>query len=83
MNRGLNMRCRRLHAEDLLNAAAAAKRAGVEVDTWHSYVARGLAPEPVYRLGSTSAWTADVIDAWMRQRPGQGVGGGPKPKKRR
>ena len=60
--------CRRLHVSDLLDSRAAAKRAGVEYQTWRDYVSRGIAPEPIARLGQSSAWTAAQIDEWLKAR---------------
>ena len=61
-------KCRRLHVSDLLDSRAAAKRAGVEYQTWRDYVSRGVAPKPVARVGGSPVWTAAQIDEWLKAR---------------
>lgn len=77
------MSCKRLHIDEVLDSADAAKRAGVELKTWSSYVSRGFAPLPADRVGVAPVWTREQIDDWKRERPGQGVGGGRPPKAKR
>lgn len=40
----------------------------------------GDLPAPDHRYGRTPVWLVDTIDAWEKRRPGQGAGGGPKPR---
>jgi hypothetical protein len=43
---------------------------GVQLKTWHSYVARDQAPKPVRRIGRTPMWnTAEVTAARDRRTP--------------
>lgn len=51
-----------------LTRSQAAKLAGVKVDTWSSYVARGHAPAPIEHVGRTPLWDADQLRAWLRTR---------------
>ncbi|MEU2510579.1 hypothetical protein [Streptomyces syringium] len=44
---------------------------GVQVKTWHGYVARGAAPKPSTHSGRTPIWDADTVTSW--KRPGQGA----------
>lgn len=44
----------------------------VSLDTWSSYVSRGLAPQPSKRIGRTPLWSEDVVLEWTRSRTGQG-----------
>jgi hypothetical protein len=76
------VRCKRLHVEDLLDIASAAAHVGVEPETWRVYITRGTAPDPICRVGGSPAWTAAQLDAWERERPGQGAGAGRPPKKK-
>ncbi|NEG96850.1 hypothetical protein GFD17_08835 [Bifidobacterium sp. SMB2] len=39
-------------------------------------------PEPDVLVGRTKGWKPETIDAWLANRPGQGVGGG-RPRKDR
>jgi predicted DNA-binding transcriptional regulator AlpA len=66
--RTVTTRCPRLHADELLDTAAAAKRAGVAVSSWRTYVCRGTAPAPAVKVGEAPAWTAAQIDEWLRGR---------------
>ena len=69
-------------AAALLGAEDAAARAGVKRGTWTSYVARGRAPRPDDRDRRTGSplWLESTVDAWKRDRPGRGAGGG-RPRK--
>lgn len=40
----------------------------------------GDLPEPDHRFGRTPVWLEDTIDRFEATRPGQGAGGGPKPR---
>lgn len=60
----------------LLDAEAAAFRAGVSPSTWRSYVSRGQAPG----ADLPGRWRPEVVDAWKAARPGRGAGGG-RPRK--
>ncbi|MUN41390.1 hypothetical protein [Actinomadura litoris] len=44
---------------------------GVQLKTWHSYVARGQAPGSARHSGRTPLWEAETVRAWPR--PGQGA----------
>ena len=44
---------------------------GITTRTWRSYVARGQAPAPTTRIGTTPVWAPDVVRDWPRQ--GRGV----------
>lgn len=37
-------------------------------------------PEPDIIIGGSPAWEQDTVDMWLANRPGKGVGGGPRPK---
>jgi hypothetical protein len=51
-------------------AQQCADACGVQLKTWHSYVARGQAPPPVRRIGRTPLWnTAEVIADRDRRTP--------------
>lgn len=63
---------RTVKASDLTTAQAAAL-AGIKPRTWSSYVARGQAPPPIARIGSTPVWDREQVEHWLRNRPGQGV----------
>lgn len=59
-----------------------AEHLGVGIKTVTSYVARGQMPAPDGRGGrrrDSPWWWSTTITGW--QRPGQGVGGGIKPKR--
>lgn len=40
----------------------------------------GDLPKEDHRLGRVPLWLNTTIDQWERDRPGQGAGGGPKPR---
>ena len=40
----------------------------------------GDLPEPDHRFGRTPVWLLATIEDWQASRPGQGAGGGPKPR---
>lgn len=63
-----------------LDPAGVAAAIGVSVATVHVYKNRGLLPEPDDRFGQTPVWLPDTIEKWKTNRPGQGKGGGRKPK---
>jgi hypothetical protein len=44
---------------------------GVKPNTWRAYVARGQAPQPIRRVGSTPVWDPAQVTGWPR--PGQGA----------
>lgn len=66
-----------------LSTADVATLANVSPRTIASYAARGQMPKPspcpCCGLGPT--WKASVIETWLANRPGQGIGGG-RPRKR-
>lgn len=74
----------------LLDLAGVADHLGVTYKTVRSYHggamrrrAAGTAkpgdmPAPDEHFGRTPVWKATTIDRWLAQRPGQGVGGGPR-----
>lgn len=70
--------------KELIGNEAAAEYVGVSVNTWRPYVARGHAPPPDRREvkggHAVPVWRKTTLDRWLRERPGQGVGGGRKPK---
>ncbi|OKH62361.1 hypothetical protein EB74_16955 [Mycobacterium sp. SWH-M5] len=41
----------------------------------------GDLPAPDHHIGRTPLWRVSTIDAWEKNRPGQGAGGGPKPRR--
>lgn len=53
---------------------------GIEPTSWRTYVSRGDAPRPDDYVGATPLWRKSTIEKWMRERPGQGIGGG-RPRK--
>lgn len=56
----------------LLDAAAAASRAGIKTATVYSYRTRGAFPAPDEVLyGRTPVWRPETIDAWLASRPGR------------
>lgn len=63
---------RTVKASDLTTAEAAAL-AGVKPRTWSSYVARGQAPAPAARIGTTPVWDREIVETWLANRPGQGT----------
>lgn len=56
----------------LLTRAEAAELAGVKVETWSGYVARGQAPKPTDRIYGKPLWDRRVVEDWKQNRPGQG-----------
>jgi len=56
-----------------LTVSDIAERIGVTPKTWTSWVARGKAPAPDYRLGRTPGWEPATIDEWIQRRPGRGA----------
>ena len=56
-----------------LCSAAAAAVAGVELNTWSSYVARHQAPKPDgHHDGRTPYWFSATVHEYVRTRPGRG-----------
>lgn len=39
--------------------------------TFATYVTKGQAPAPAYKVGSASIWDAETITEWVRTRPGK------------
>jgi hypothetical protein len=72
--------------DELIGNTAAAEYAGVSVNTWTPYVARGQAPKPVRREVrggyAQPVWTKAQLDEWMANRPGVGAPGRPRAKRR-
>lgn len=70
-----------------------ADRAGITLKMTRTYLARarknrrdgaprpGDMPEPDVTVGISPAWSPETIEKWLRNRPGQGFGGGAKPRK--
>lgn len=56
--------------QPVLTAEQAAKQAGVNVRTWHAYVARGTAPPPDGHLARTPYWYEDTVTEWLNSRRG-------------
>lgn len=54
--------------EDCVTATDAAKLAGIERDTFTSYVNRGYAPAPVAEMGGRRLWDRDEIRTWVAGR---------------
>ena len=67
-------------ATEYLDVKGVADRLGVDPSTVHTYRSRGGFPEPDNRFGQSPVWLPETIDAWKAARPGQGKGGGRKPK---
>ncbi|GLB86431.1 MULTISPECIES: hypothetical protein [Mycobacterium] len=79
--------------EDYLTLEQVAARAGWSLKTARTMHYRanrrraageprpGDLPEPDHRFGRTPVWLDDSITQWLNSRPGQGVGGGPKPRR--
>jgi hypothetical protein len=68
-----------LAANRLLSIADIAALAGVTRQTISTYAARGLFPEPQYRVGGSPVWSAPVVHHWFATRPGQGRQAEPNP----
>jgi predicted DNA-binding transcriptional regulator AlpA len=78
--------------EDYLTLEQVAERAGWSLKTARTMQHRanrrraageprpGDLPEPDHRFGRTPVWLDESIEQWLHSRPGQGVGGGPKPR---
>lgn len=49
-----------------------AERLGIKRTTVHRYRVRGDIPEPDEYVGRTPLWSAEHIDAWLKERPGHG-----------
>ena len=60
-----------LSATRLLDSDAVAARCALTARTVANYLARGLMPAPVARLGGSPLWPASVIDRWSTTRPGR------------
>lgn len=64
-----------LTAQQIADRITAATGRAIGRNTWHGYVSRGHAPKPDPDDAldrRTPRWRADVIDHWIRNRPGQG-----------
>lgn len=73
---------------DWLDISDIARLLGIGVPSARTYNARarqnerdgqpkpGDLPPPDRHFGRSPAWKAETITEWMKQRPGQGVGGG-------
>lgn len=51
----------------------AATIAGIAVDTFTSYVSRGQAPAPDFKIGTIKFYKLATLRKWMRTRPGEGA----------
>lgn len=49
-----------------------AKRLDLTVRSVSSYLARGVLPEPDYRVGKSPLWKTETIEEWERTRLGRG-----------
>ena len=67
-----------LMPERLLDTERVARLAGVGRQTIATYLARGVMPLPVARVANSPLWSLPVVERWLAERPGQGVGGGPR-----
>ena len=57
---------------DYLTAGEAAALAGVEPDTFTTYVHRGQAPRPDVDIPRHRLWERSTVETWIRSRPGRG-----------
>ena len=60
-----------LSARQLLDTEAVADLAGCSPRTVANYLARGLMPLPVARLGGSPVWPKPLIRHWLATRPGR------------
>ncbi|MFF1547175.1 hypothetical protein [Streptomyces sp. NPDC058291] len=60
-----------MNAVEEWTATQCAQAWGVQVRTWHGYVARKRAPRPIRHVGRTPVWDAAAVKSWPR--PGQGA----------
>lgn len=67
-------------AEEYLDVQASADFLGVSPATIHTYRSKGIMPDPDKTFGSTPTWLPSTLSDWKAKRPGQGKGGGRKPK---
>jgi predicted DNA-binding transcriptional regulator AlpA len=56
--------------DQFISATEAAQLAGIERDTFTSYVSRGFAPEPVGVFGGRRVYERATIEAWAAKRSG-------------
>ncbi|MDO4888172.1 MAG: transcriptional regulator [Actinomycetaceae bacterium] len=56
-----------------LSATEAAARLGIRPASFHSYVRKGLTPEPDALVGDVRGWLPETIDEWNKHRPGRGA----------
>lgn len=57
---------------DYMTAPEAAAAAGIEPDTFTSYVSRGQAPASSARIVGRRVWLRADIEQWISNRPGRG-----------
>ena len=62
-----------LTREEVVARIAASGARPITARTWSSYVTRDYAPKPERRIGRTPLWTAQQVDEWLANRPGQGA----------
>ena len=56
-----------------LGPAEVAARIGVAPATVRGYAAQGRMPKADVKIGTTSGWSEETIDAWVKNRPGRGA----------
>lgn len=67
-------------APEYLDPKGFAAFVGVSPATIHTYKTKGLLPTPDAYFGQTPVWLPATAERWKAERPGQGKGGGRKPK---
>lgn len=59
--------------DKILDDAAFAHRIGVKLTTFRGYVSRKTVPIPDFILGTGRGWSAETVEDWIADRPGQGA----------
>lgn len=55
-----------------LRMRAVCERAGLSRSTIYALIQRGEFPQPIRLSARASAWNADLVDAWQRERQAAG-----------